>query len=163
MHTESPTSIQQPCIHCGECARACPQALNPEALFFAMVEEDWARARAERLPACTQCNRCVEVCPSHIPLLDWLRWGLSELPARARADAARARFLARDARLARERAVHAPARHEVRSTQSAAVPAQTISRNDVLAAIARGRSKVRATVPDRRTTDSAPTSEDKDS
>lgn len=137
MSTE--TSSQRPCIHCGECARACPDALDPEALFFALVQDDFAAARTARLDACNECNRCVEICPSHIPLLDWFRWGKSELRERARAEQARTRYLARNARLARERAERAARRREVLSP--IALPAQTISHAEVLAAIARGRAK----------------------
>ena len=133
---------QQPCIHCGECARVCPEALNPEALFFAAVHDDWPALRRERLDACSACNRCVEVCPSHIPLVDWFRWGKSELREHDKAEAARTRFLARNARLAREHAEHVARRHEMQSTVAApALPAQTISHAEVLAAIARGKAK----------------------
>ena len=51
------THAQQPCIHCGDCARACPDALDPEALFFTLVQDDFAAARAARLDACSECNR----------------------------------------------------------------------------------------------------------
>jgi electron transport complex protein RnfC len=131
---------QQPCIHCGDCARVCPESLNPEALFFALVGDDWPTVSDERLETCAECNRCAEACPSRIPLLDWLRWGKSELHERAHADTKRARFLARNARLVRERAAH---RARARGTSDFAPPAQTISRDDVLAAIARGRARHR--------------------
>lgn len=130
---------QQPCVHCGECARVCPDALNPEALFFALVHADAAAARTSRLDACSECNRCVEVCPSHIPLLDWFRWGKAELRARADADALRQRYLARNRRLERERAERATRRRDAASTVP--LPVQTISHSEVLAAIARGRKK----------------------
>ena len=133
------TPDQQPCVHCGDCARACPDALNPEALFFALARDDFPSARAARLDACSECHRCVEVCPSHIPLLDWFRWGKSELHERARAEDARKRFEARNARLAREREARAARRRETPSPT--ALPAQTISHAEVLAAIARGRAK----------------------
>ncbi|HLI17434.1 MAG TPA: 4Fe-4S dicluster domain-containing protein [Rhodanobacteraceae bacterium] len=139
MGTELPG--QRSCIHCGDCARACPEALNPEALFFALVRDDFATVHAAQIDACSECNRCVEVCPSHIPLLEWFRWGKSERSQRAVVDATRARFLARNARLARER--------EERATRSrddrlpTAFSAQTISRAEVLTAIARGREKKR--------------------
>ncbi|HEX7371134.1 MAG TPA: 4Fe-4S dicluster domain-containing protein [Rhodanobacteraceae bacterium] len=130
---------QQPCIHCGDCARVCPESLDPETLFLALVGDDWAAARQARLDACTECNRCVEACPSHIPLVDWFRWGKFELRERERADAARTRFLVRNARLARERDERAARRREIPSP--AALPTQTISHAEVLAAIARGRKK----------------------
>src|SRR5690242_21254887 len=132
-------SRQQPCIHCGDCVRACPDALNPEALFFALVQDDFPAACTARLDACSECNRCVEVCPSHIPLLDWFRWGESELREHVRAEDSRQRFFARNARLAREREVRAGLRREAPSP--AALPVQTISRSEVLAAIARGKAR----------------------
>lgn len=141
MPAETQTSIQQPCVHCGDCIRACPDALDPETLFLALADDDWPAARSGRLEACSECNRCVEVCPSHIPLLDWFRWGKSELHERARVEKALARFLARNARLARGRAERAAARREERPAESTVLPAQTISHEDVLAAIARGRAK----------------------
>ncbi|HKZ11120.1 MAG TPA: 4Fe-4S dicluster domain-containing protein [Rhodanobacteraceae bacterium] len=137
-------SLQQPCVHCGDCARACPDTLNPEALFFALVRDDFPSARTARLDACSECNRCTEVCPSHIPLLDWFRWGKSELAGHARADETRNRFEARNARLARERAERAARRREVSSHTT--LPAQTISHAEVLAAIRRGRARKAAVV-----------------
>lgn len=154
-------SMQQPCVHCGDCAHVCPDALNPEVLFFALVQDDFGAARNARLDACSECNRCVEVCPSHIPLLDWFRWGKSELHARTRAEDARKQYVARNARLARERAERAARRREVPAPTT--LPVQTISHAEVLAAIARGRAKVRAIVPDRGITNSSPIPDDKNS
>ncbi|MGH8192351.1 MAG: 4Fe-4S dicluster domain-containing protein [Rhodanobacteraceae bacterium] len=135
------SSLQQPCTHCGGCARACPESLDPEGLFFALVDEDWTQVRQQRLEACTECNRCAEACPSHIPLLDWLRWGNGELAMQERAERARTRFLARNARLARECADRAADRVRGRTDSRAAPAPQTISKSEVLAAIARGRAK----------------------
>jgi electron transport complex protein RnfC len=138
-------SMQQSCVHCGDCARACPDALNPEALFFALVRDDFASARAARLEACSECNRCTEVCPSRIPLLDWFRWGKSELHECTRAEDARKRYMARNARLAREREARAARRREIPSATS--LPTQTISHAEVLAAIARGKARRRGNRP----------------
>jgi electron transport complex protein RnfC len=131
---------QQPCIHCGDCARACPEALDPERLFFALVGDDFAAAHALHVEACTGCDLCAEACPSHIPLTEWLRWGQSELAARALADAARTRHVARQARLERARRART-ARGAAAAARSEALPAHDISRDQVLAAIARGRAR----------------------
>jgi electron transport complex protein RnfC len=149
MRDRTDASVQQPCVHCGECARACPESLDPDALFLALVKDDFGMAQGERLDACSECNRCAEVCPSHIPLPDWFRWGKSELRERMRAEDARQRYLARNTRLTRERELRGTPRG---TPLSVALPAQTISRSEVLAAIARGKARVRAVVPGRGVT-----------
>lgn len=141
MSAETARAEQQPCVHCGDCARACPETLNPETLFLALARDEFAAARDMRLDACSECNRCAEACPSHIPLVDWFRWGKAELRERERAGALRARFVARNARLAREREERAARRRA--TAASSAPPVQTISRTEVLAAIARGQAKRR--------------------
>jgi Na+-translocating ferredoxin:NAD+ oxidoreductase RnfC subunit len=50
--------------------RACPESLDPKDLFFALADDDFDKAQGARLDACSECNRCVDVCPSRIPLLD---------------------------------------------------------------------------------------------
>ena len=148
----TPVQPQRPCVHCGDCARACPVELNPQSLFFALVAEDWPAMQRGRLDACTECHRCDEVCPSHIPLLVWLRWGKTEWRRqellRERADAARARYEARNARLQRERGPrettpairHAPADDATTATTDP-VAATLISKADVMEAIARSRAR----------------------
>ncbi|HEX7325812.1 MAG TPA: 4Fe-4S dicluster domain-containing protein [Rhodanobacteraceae bacterium] len=132
---------QQPCIHCGACATVCPETLDPDALFAALTHDDWPAAQAARLDACTLCERCVAVCPSHIPLVDWFRWGQSETRWRDSAQTARTRFAARTARLDRERDERAARRRVATPRAGAALPSQRISHAEVLAAIARGRAK----------------------
>jgi electron transport complex protein RnfC len=68
--------------------------------------ERLSTARADGLMDCTECGRCDPVCPSRIPLLNKFRTGkhavLAEERALVAADAARARYLARQQRLASE-------------------------------------------------------------
>lgn len=161
----APMQPQRPCIQCGDCARACPVGLDPQALFFALVTEDWPVVRRGNLEACTECRRCDEVCPSHIPLLEWLRWGKAELRRqqlmRERADAARARYEARNARLQRERDQRDAAHDEdAASATSDQAAATLISKADVMEAIARSRARREALQRARRTP--TPRHDDKD-
>jgi len=67
----------------------------------------WDDAAQYGLSACIECGCCDIVCPSHIPLVDWFRFGKSELRQRAldneATSQARDRFEARDARLLRDK------------------------------------------------------------
>lgn len=148
MPDERAPQPQRPCIQCGDCALACPAGLEPQSLFFALVADDWPAVQRGRLDACTECHRCDEVCPSHIPLLVWLRWGKTELRRQEllhdRADAARARYQARNARLQREREAReaAHALHDPRVEEDSApepIAPALISKADVMEAIARSR------------------------
>lgn len=143
LHDDAP---ELPCIRCGECARVCPARLQPQQLLADLRADDLAEAQTHALADCIECGLCAYTCPSHIPLVDWFRWGKAELRAqaevRANADAARERFRARETRLARERAERlqrsAAKRAELASAQA---PTPPISKDAVLAAIARGRAK----------------------
>ena len=103
-----------PCIRCGACARACPAVLLPQQLYWFIGADQWERAGEHGLFDCIECGCCDLVCPSHLPLVEWFRFGKTELRARAReaelAEEARVRFEARERRNEREREERA-ARH----------------------------------------------------
>lgn len=131
-------AMPQPCIRCGECARACPVGLLPQQLHAWIRLDASGRLQEYGLQACVECGRCDLACPSRIPLVAQFRDAkaacAAQDAARERADAARARFQARNLRLAREAERHAreqAARHEAASADA------------VQAALARARARKR--------------------
>lgn len=96
-----------PCIRCGECANACPVSLLPQQLYWYSRAGDLDRALSYDLPDCIECGCCDYVCPSHIPLVQYFRAAKSKIAARRRerqkADQARSRFEAHQARKEREK------------------------------------------------------------
>jgi len=100
-----PTQVEMPCIRCGECARVCPAVLLPQQLDWLIRNQQWDDAADSGLADCIECACCDMVCPSHIPLVEWFRFGKSELRSlaleRKKAESAKHRYEARDARLLR--------------------------------------------------------------
>lgn len=99
-------SVPQPCIRCGDCASACPSRLQPQLLHALLAKHDIAGADALGLAACIECAACDAVCPSAIPLAAGFVVARREVRQaayqRVQADAAKARFEQRIARLQRE-------------------------------------------------------------
>jgi len=116
--------VEDECIGCTKCIQACPvdAIVGAAKLMHSVLADD-----------CTGCELCVPACPVDCIVLE-------PMPAaqidQAHADAARANFRRREARLARE----AAEREAELAARKAAVDTATAS-NPVLAALARARAK----------------------
>src|SRR5690554_4656294 len=97
---------EQPCIRCGQCALACPMELLPQQLFWYAKAAEFEKAEHLNLFDCIECGACSYVCPSSIPLVQYYRFAKGEIRTQRaeqlKADRARERFEARQARLERE-------------------------------------------------------------
>ncbi len=63
------------CIRCGRCLEACPMRLNPTRLAQ-LARAEWVdELEAHQLMNCFECASCSFVCPSRIPLVQWMRMG----------------------------------------------------------------------------------------
>lgn len=103
-----PPSPEQPCIRCGSCAEVCPADLLPQQLYWYARHQDMERAQQYHLMDCIECGACAWVCPSHIPLVQYYRFAKGEVrkaqAEQQKADRARQRFEARQARIEKEQA-----------------------------------------------------------
>jgi len=97
---------EQPCIRCGQCAEVCPMELLPQQLFWYSKSGEFEKAEHLNLFDCIECGACSYVCPSSIPLVQYYRFAKGEIRVQraeqVKADRARERFEARQARLERE-------------------------------------------------------------
>lgn len=121
--------IEADCIGCTKCIQACPvDAILGAAKVMHTVVSD----------LCTGCELCVPACPVDCITLDPMP--LAQADDRAHADAARAHFQRREARLAGERS----AREAQLATSKRDVGAPA-ARNAVLEALARAKAKKKDT------------------
>ncbi|HLV77378.1 MAG TPA: electron transport complex subunit RsxC [Marinobacter sp.] len=97
---------EQPCIRCGQCADVCPMDLMPQQLFWHAKATEFEKAEHLNLFDCIECGACSYVCPSSIPLVQYYRYAKGEIRQQRaellKAERARERFEARQARLERE-------------------------------------------------------------
>ena len=132
---------EMPCINCGECVRVCPASLLPQQLFLAARTEDHDETAALHLFDCIECGCCAQVCPSHIPLVDWYRHEKGLLRERGiedgRANRARARFEAREHRLA----AREDQRRRKREAREQRLIQQAAAKSEVQAALERVRAR----------------------
>jgi electron transport complex protein RnfC len=117
-----PAPPAQACIRCGMCEQACPADLLPQQLYWFSKGREFDKAKNHNLFDCIECGACAYVCPSNIPLVQYYRFAKSEIRTEEReqqkADHARERFEARQARLERE-AAEKEAKRKARAAEAA--------------------------------------------
>lgn len=64
------SQTRYPCIRCDHCVPVCPEALQPQQLFFFARNGQLEEAKDRRLFDCTECGACEAVCPSLLPLVE---------------------------------------------------------------------------------------------
>lgn len=63
------------CVRCSKCVDKCPAFLEPTTLATLVKCGKTDELEKNGLSACIECGTCSYVCPSHIPLLDYIRQG----------------------------------------------------------------------------------------
>ncbi|TLU75182.1 electron transport complex subunit RsxC [Mannheimia varigena] len=103
----APPETERSCIRCSNCSDACPVGLLPQQLYWFARAEDHDKSKEYNLDSCIECGVCAYVCPSYIPLIQYFRQEkakIFEIEEKARkAEEAKIRFEAREARLQKER------------------------------------------------------------
>ncbi|WP_299177795.1 electron transport complex subunit RsxC [uncultured Neptuniibacter sp.] len=102
-----PAPPANPCIRCGMCEQVCPAELLPQQLHWFAKGKEFEKAKHHNLFDCIECGACSYVCPSNIPLVQYYRFAKAEIrneeAEQRKADHARQRFEARQARLEQEK------------------------------------------------------------
>ena len=74
-----------PCIRCAKCVSACPMGLEPYLIATLSVNGMWERLEKESVMSCIECGSCQFTCPSHRPMLDYIRLGKGKVGAMIKA------------------------------------------------------------------------------
>ena len=122
-----PRPDPQACIRCGDCASACPVALQPMDLYWFAKANNLEKARQWDLFDCIECGACSYVCPSQIPLVDYYRFAKSEIRSadqeKKAANLARQRHEFRQFRIERDKSEKAQRLAERAAAQAAKLQA----------------------------------------
>lgn len=65
----------EPCIRCTKCVTVCPMGLEPYLLGIEGEKSLFDRMEKDRVMDCIECGSCSYTCPSGRPLLDYIRFG----------------------------------------------------------------------------------------
>lgn len=68
-----------PCIRCAKCVDGCPVQLMPTSIAQAAEYEQFKQAEKLHAMDCFECGCCSYVCPSKIPLTQWIRIAKAEI------------------------------------------------------------------------------------
>ena len=135
----------QACIRCGMCAEACPASLLPQQLFWFAQGKEFEKLEQHNLFDCIECGACSYVCPSTIPLVQYYRAAKAEIVTirhdNEKSEQSRARFEARQERLAQEELDKAAKREARKKAAEARASQGGADEDPIQAAIDRAKAK----------------------
>lgn len=73
--SEARRDEEEPCIRCGACVKHCPMGLEPYLLMPLTENNELELLNEHGVRNCIECGCCSYTCPSHRPLLDFIRLG----------------------------------------------------------------------------------------
>ena len=76
---ESKREEMENCIRCGKCVEVCCMGLQPYLMMKLAEKSMWKEAEEEAIYDCLECGSCSYICPSHRPLLHYVRYGKSKV------------------------------------------------------------------------------------
>jgi electron transport complex protein RnfC len=63
------------CMRCARCVEACPAYLLPTQIVKVVRVEKWERLDKLHIKDCIECGVCSYVCPSKIPIVQYIKLG----------------------------------------------------------------------------------------
>jgi electron transport complex protein RnfC len=75
--------VNEVCIRCGRCVRACPMRLNPSVLGIFAEHFRFDDMREHHVADCIECGCCSYVCPSRRPMVHHFRRAKAEIRSAA--------------------------------------------------------------------------------
>jgi len=79
---ESGAQEAGPCIRCAKCVDSCPMFLQPTTIAHYAMKGRIDEAESIGALECRECGPCAYVCPSGIPLVQWIRIAKADIYAR---------------------------------------------------------------------------------
>jgi len=73
------TAEEQLCMRCGRCIDACPVFLLPTQIVKVVKAERGERLEGLNIKDCIECGCCGYVCPSKIPLVQYIKLGKNKI------------------------------------------------------------------------------------
>lgn len=67
------------CIRCGNCASVCPMKILPNVITGFVKNDQFEHAKEYGLLDCMECGACTYVCPAHIPIVQYIKYGKTQL------------------------------------------------------------------------------------
>jgi len=67
------------CIRCGNCANVCPMKILPNVITNSIKNDQFEHAKEYGLLDCMECGACTYVCPAHIPIVQYMKYGKTQL------------------------------------------------------------------------------------